>query len=408
MTQHLVVIGAGQAASQLVVSARQLGFDGRISVISGEPWLPYQRPPLSKKYLAGEFDRERLFIRPESFYAERGIDFLMQRSVMEIDAAARTIRLDDDATMSYDFLALTTGAAPRRIDIPGSTLGGIHYVRTIADVEAIRAELGEGRRVVIVGAGYIGLEVAASCTALGASVTVLEAAPRILGRVVCDTTAQFFSELHAGHGVSIHCGTAISEFRGNAHVNAVVLADGTIHHCDCVIVGIGVTPNVQLAQQAGLACENGISVDAQTRTSVPGIVAAGDCTSHPHPLIGARVRLESVQNAIEQGRCAASTLFADPRTFEDVPWFWSDQYDIKLQIAGFARDYDTTIVRGDAASKSFAVYYLSGTRLIAVDAIGAPREFITAKKLLAARAALDPEAVANTSVDLEAVAATAS
>jgi 3-phenylpropionate/trans-cinnamate dioxygenase ferredoxin reductase subunit len=404
MSQHLVIAGAGQAAAQLIQSSRQLGYEGRITLVAEEAYLPYQRPPLSKKYLAGDFERSRLFLKPEAFYEERDVEILSGRRVVELDAEARTARLDDDAKLDWDYLAIATGATPRALDIPGSELGGVHYLRSIADVDAIRASLESSPRVVIVGAGYIGLEVASSCVALGCEVTVLEAAPRILGRVVSDTTAEFFASLHKANGVEIQCAAAIERFDGSDKVTGVVMADGTVYPCECVVIGIGVTPNIQLAERAGLACDNGISVDPQTRTDAPGIVALGDCTSHPHPRIGARVRLESVQNAIEQGKSAASTLFSEPRAFDDVPWFWSDQYDIKLQIAGLARGYDTTVVRGDIENQAFAVYYLDGRRLVAVDAIGAPRDFILAKKLLAANALLDAEAIADPATNLEEVA----
>ena len=404
MSQHLVIVGAGQAAAQLIQSGRQLGYEGRITLVSEEPYLPYQRPPLSKKYLAGDFERSRLFLKPDAFYEERGVEILSGRRAIELNADARTVRLDDDASLDWDYLAIATGATPRALDIPGNDLSGVHYLRSIADVDAIRANLETAKRVVIVGAGYIGLEVASSCVALGSEVTVLEAAPRILGRVVSDATAEFFADLHASHGVEIHCNAAIERFEGNGQVTGVVMADGTVYPCECVVIGIGVTPNTRLAEQAGLACDNGVSVDPQTRTDAKNIVALGDCTSHPHPRVGERIRLESVQNAIEQGKSAASTLFAEPRAFDDVPWFWSDQYDIKLQIAGLARGYDATVVRGDVTGRAFAVYYLDGNRVVAVDAIGAPREFILAKKLLAANAHLDPQAIADPATNLEELA----
>jgi len=404
MSEHLVIVGAGQAATQLVTSARQLGFEGRITMLADEPHPPYQRPPLSKKYLTGDFDRSRLFLKPDSFYAERGVELVLGRSATELDVEARTVRLDDDSGLSFDALALATGASPRRLLLPGDSLAGIHYVRTLNDIDAIRADIAGRQRVVVVGGGYIGLEVAASCTSLGHQVTVLESAPRILGRVVCDTTAQFFADLHEAQGVAIHCNASLSGFSGDTRVTGVEMSDGTVYACDCVIIGIGVEPNIQLAERAGLDCDNGISVDPETRTRAPQVVALGDCTSHPHPLVGTRVRLESVQNAIEQGKSAAAALFSEPRAFTDVPWFWSDQYDIKLQIAGLARDYDTTVVRGDPTSRSFAVYYLARRRLVAVDAIGAPRDFILAKKLLGAHASLEPEAIADVDVDLERAA----
>ncbi|MGD8324682.1 MAG: FAD-dependent oxidoreductase [Gammaproteobacteria bacterium] len=408
MNQHLVIVGAGQAAAQLILSGRQHGYEGRITLVAEEPWLPYQRPPLSKKYLAGDFERSRLFLKPESFYKERGVEVLNGRRAIELSTDSQRLRLSDGSTLTYDRLALATGASPRKLEILGSELEGVHYLRTIDDVDAIRSNLETSKRVVIVGAGYIGLEVAASCVALGCQVTVLEAAPRILGRVVSDSTAEFFAELHASHGVAIHCNAAIERFSGTTRVTGVTMHDGSEYECDCVIIGIGVVPNTTLAEQADIDCDNGVSVDPHTKTSVPNVVALGDCTSHPHPLVGTRIRLESVQNAIEQGKSAASTLFAEPRAFDDVPWFWSDQYDIKLQIAGLAREYDSTVTRGDRSLRSFAVYYLDGRRLVAVDAIGAPREFILAKKLLAERAELDPQAIADPGVNLEEVSIRAS
>jgi 3-phenylpropionate/trans-cinnamate dioxygenase ferredoxin reductase subunit len=400
MSEHLVVIGGGQAAAQLIQSSRQHGFDGAITLIGAENYLPYQRPPLSKKYLAGEVPRERLYLKPQQFYADREVELLLGTQAETLDLGARRVGLADGSSIAYDRLALATGAAPRRLVIPGAQLPGVHYLRTIADVDAIAAALTRPARLVIVGAGYIGLELAAVCTSLGHDVTVLETAPRILGRVVCETTAQFFTALHESRGVTIHCGASVTEFVGSTHVEAVRTDAGTRYECDCVIVGIGVMPSTALAEQAGLECANGIVVDACARTADPSVVALGDCSSQPHPWVGRRVRLESVQNAIEQGKAAAAALFAEPKPFADVPWFWSDQYDIKLQIAGLALDYDQTVVRGDPATRSFAVYYLDRGRLTAVDAVNSPRDFLEAKRLLAGRAELPPEAIADTSRDL--------
>jgi 3-phenylpropionate/trans-cinnamate dioxygenase ferredoxin reductase subunit len=254
---------------------------------------------------------------------------------------------------------------------------------------------------VIVGAGYIGLELAAVCTSLGHVVTVLEAAPRILGRVVCDETARFFNTLHTGNGVDIRCSAQVTEFIGSERIVAVRTDAGEEFPCDCVIVGIGVTPCTQIAEQAGLECSNGIVVDACARTPDSAIVAIGDCSNQPHPWAGKRIRLESVQNAIEQGKAAASAFFGEPKPFADVPWFWSDQYDVKLQIAGLALDYDTTVVRGDPATRSFAIYYLNAGRLTAVDAVNSPRDFLDAKRLLALRTELAPSAIADSGCDLK-------
>lgn len=400
MQERLVLIGGGQAAVQAIQSLRQNGFTGSIALVGDEPHVPYQRPPLSKKYLAGALERERLHLRPATFYAAREIDLHLGVRAEELDVGAARIRLADGQSLAYDRLLLATGSRPRRIAVPGADLPGVHYVRTIDDVDSIRAELTPGARVVIVGAGYIGLEIAAVMIELGLSVTVLEVAGRVMSRVACAETAQFFADYHAARGVAIRCATQITEFRGRDSVTAAVSATGEIFHCDVVIVGIGIVPNVELAERAGLPCDNGIRVDACARTRDPRIVAAGDCTNQPHPFIGRDVRLESVNNAIEQGKAAAASLLGQEQPFADVPWFWSDQYDLKLQIAGVALDYDQVVQRGDMRTRSFAMYYLRQTRLVAIDAVNSPREFMQGKKLLASRAEVPVESLADAQADL--------
>jgi 3-phenylpropionate/trans-cinnamate dioxygenase ferredoxin reductase subunit len=400
MRERLVVIGGGQAAVQAIHSLRQGNYAGSIALVGNEAHLPYQRPPLSKKYLSGALERERLHLRPESFFTAREVELRLGVRAEELDLKTGRVRLRDGQSLAYDRLLLATGSRPRRMTVPGEDFPGVHYVRTIDDVDAIRAALTPGARVVIVGAGYIGLEIASVMSELGFAVTVLEAAERVLSRVMCAETAQFFADYHAAHGVTIRCATQVAEIRGDDSVTAVVSAAGESFPCDIVIVGIGIVPNVELAERAGLPCDNGIRVDACARTRDPRIVAAGDCTNQPHPFVGRDVRLESVNNAIEQGKAAAASLLGQEQPFADVPWFWSDQYDLKLQIVGVAIDYDQVVQRGDMQTRSFAMYYLRQKRLVAIDAVNSPREFMQGKKLLANRVEVPVELLADVGADL--------
>ncbi|MFO7285780.1 MAG: FAD-dependent oxidoreductase [Gammaproteobacteria bacterium] len=400
MTEHLLIVGAGQAATQAVHTLRQNGYSGRITIVGGERHPPYQRPPLSKKYLAGELARERLELRPAVWYRERDVTLELGTRAVELEPAARRVRLDDGRIVDYDRLILATGSKARRLAVPGAELAGIHYLRTIDDVDAIAPELVPGRRLVLVGAGYIGLEVASVAVRRGLDVTVLEAADRVMSRVVGPAISAFYERYHRDAGVNIECGTVVSGFVGRERVEAVETSGGLRFACDVVIVGIGVDPDVELARSGGLPCDNGIVVDERGRTADPLIVAAGDCTNHPHPLAASRVRLESVQNAIEQAKAAASNFAGEPHAYAEVPWFWSDQYDLKLQIAGLAEGYDETIVRGDPAQKSFAVYHLRGGELAAVEAVNAPRDFMFARKAIAARISPRADQIADPAFDL--------
>jgi len=400
MTEHLVIVGGGQAAVQAVHAVRQSGFDGGISLVGEEPHPPYQRPPLSKKYLAGELPRERLFLRPESFYESRGVELRLGTRVEELELGPRRVRLNDGRVLPWDRLVLATGSRVRRTGLPGDDLEGVHYVRTIGDIDAVSDRFQPDAKVVIVGAGYIGLETAAVAVGRGLDVTVLEAFERVLGRVVCEEVAGFFHSRHTQAGVRIVCGAQVSAFVGRERVEAVETAAGERFPCDLVMVGIGVVPNVELARSAGLECDNGIRVDTCGRTGEPGVVAAGDCTNHPHPFVGRNVRLESVNNAIEQAKAAASGLAGTARPFEDIPWFWSDQYDVKLQIAGLALDYDEVAIRGNIEERRFAAYYLRDGRPIAIDAVNSPQDFMNGKKLLASRTKLSADEIADSAVDL--------
>ena len=386
MVNHILIVGAGQAAIQAIDTLRRKGFSGQITLVGEEPWLPYQRPPLSKKFLSGGIEREKLLIRPQPFYAEHRVQAHLGRRAVEIDRRAQSVRLDDGSAIGYDALLLATGSSPRHIPVPGANLGGVHLLRNIADVERIRADLASARKLLIIGAGYIGLEVAATARGMGLPVTVLEQTDRVMSRVTAPEVSSFYETEHAKQGVQVICGTQVSALEGShGRVQTIVCEDGSAHEADVVLVGIGVGPRDDLAQAAGLDCLNGVVVDQHCRTSDPNIYAAGDCTSHPSIHYGRHVRLESVDNAFEQGASAALNLLGTPTPHAKVPWFWSDQYDLKMIIVGLSQGYDEAITRGVPASRSFSVFYLREGELIAVDTVNAPKDQMAARKLVAAR-----------------------
>lgn len=401
MGAKVAIAGAGHAAGQVIATLKQKKFDGTIVLIGEEPWLPYHRPPLSKKFLAGERDAERLHFKPQNFYDDPGIEVRLETRIDAIDRDSRSLRLSGDEKLAFATLVIATGARPRVMDVPGIDLDGIHYLRTIADVTAIRKQLTKGTRLAIVGAGYIGLEVAAVASQLGADVTVMEMEDRVMSRVVSPALSEFYQKEHAAHGVNIMLSTGVSGFSGNGRVSAVELSDGNRLAAELVVIGIGIVPNTELAADAGLDVDNGIVVDDHCRTSDPDIFAVGDCTQHPNEILGYRLRLESVHNAVEQAKVAASNICGEDASYAQVPWFWSDQYDLKLQIAGLSQGYDQVVVRGDPDSRSFACLYLQDGRLIAVDAVNSPKEFLQAKPLIAAHAVIDPGLLANTDLELK-------
>ena len=394
----IVIVGGGHAAGQAAASLRQGGYDGEVLVVCDEPHIPYQRPPLSKQYLAGEQGLERVYLRPESFYRSRAIEVRSGTRVSGIDANAKMLLLADEATIAYDKLLLATGARARRLDIPGGSLPGVHYLRDIADADAIKADLVRGRRATIVGGGYIGLEVAAVARGAGLAVTILEMEERILQRVASPEMSGFYHALHTDAGVDIHTGASATRFSGTGRVEQVVCADGAQIPSDLVVVGIGIVPNVELAESAGLACANGIQVDEHCATSVADIFAAGDCTNHPNPILDRRLRLESVPNAMEQSRVAAANMAGQDQTYASVPWFWSDQYDLKLQMVGFSTDGDSHVVRGDPSARKFLMFYFKDDILIAADAVNSPREFLACRQLVGR--GVDPRQLADPNVDL--------
>ena len=398
---HVVAIGAGQAGAALAARLRSGGHAGPITLIGEEPILPYQRPPLSKGYLLGEMGADRLTLRSADFYAEHNIALRLGAPVSAIDPKARTVTLGTE-TIRYDDLVLTTGSVPRRLPAAiGGDLAGVYTVRTIADVDAERAEFSPGRRLVIVGGGYIGLEAAAVAAKLGLDVTVLEMAPRILQRVAAPETSDYFRALHTAHGVKILESTGLERLLGEAgHVTAARLTDGREIPADFVIAGIGILPATQLAEAAGLVIENGIRTDSHGRTSDPHIWAAGDCASFPWQ--GGRLRLESVQNAIDQADLVADNILGAEKDYVPMPWFWSDQYDCKLQIAGLNTGYDRIVTRGpDGAAMSF--WYFKGDRLLAVDAMNDSRAYMVGKRLLETGRAVDAGAISNPATNLKSL-----
>lgn len=396
---HIVVIGAGQAGSSLVAKLRKDGFDGDITLIGAEDVLPYQRPPLSKAYLLGEMELERLFLRPASFYADNNITLKLGQRVTAIDTAAKTVSLGDEV-VGYDQLALTTGSDPRRLPAAiGGDLEGVHVVRGLGDVDAMAPQVREGARALIVGGGYIGLEAAAVCTKRGVKVTLVEMADRILQRVAATETSDYFRSLHSGHGVDIREATGLERLEGeDGKVARAVLSGGEVLEVDFVVVGVGITPATQLAELAGLELDNGIKVDAQGRTSDASVWAAGDCASFPYR--GRRIRLESVPNAIDQAEVVAQNMLGAAKDYAAQPWFWSDQYDVKLQIAGLNTGYDNVVTRqGEGAQVSF--WYYAGDQLAAVDAMNDPRAYMVAKRLIDMGKTADKAVVADPSADLK-------
>lgn len=397
----IVIIGAGQAGASLAAKLRACGAKGTITVIGEEPVPPYQRPPLSKGYLLGEMDLERLYLRAPSFWEEQNVDLRLNARVSAIDPQARTVTLEGGESLGYDQLALTTGSRPRNLPSAiGGALGNVFTVRSLADVDAMAPACRAGARALIVGGGYIGLEAAAVASKLGLKVTLIEAAPRILQRVAAPETSDYFRALHSAHGVTIIEGTGLDRLTGEGNVTGAILADGREIAADLVIVGIGILPNSELAEAAGLAIENGIRTDAQGRTSDPAIWAAGDCASFPHN--GGRIRLESVGNAIDQAEVVAENMMGAGKAYLAKPWFWSDQYEVKLQIAGLNSGYDRIITRkGEDAAVSF--WYYQGDRLLAVDAMNDGRAYMIGKRLIEAGRSPDPAVIADPATDLKAL-----
>ena len=403
MYEHIAIVGAGQAAVQAVDTLRRRGFAGKLTLIGAEPSPPYQRPPLSKKYLAGTLERERLLIRPAGFFADHAVTTHFGRRVTDIAPRERHVRLDDRVVVPFDALLLATGSHPRPLPVPGADLEGVHYLRTLADADRIRAGLGSGVRLLIVGAGYIGLEVAATARELGVEVTVLEMAERPMNRVTCPEVSAFYEAEHARRGVRIRCNERVRALHGDARtgrVRSVLTEAGGEYPADLVLIAVGVAPADELARAAGLDCENGVVTEAHCRTSHEAIYAAGDCASHLSRQYGRHLRLESVDNAFEQGTTVALNLMGNETLHDKLPWFWSDQFDLKLVIVGVAQGYDTVVMRGAPAARSFSACYLRGGELIAIDTVNAPKDQMAARKLIAAHARPQLDRLADAGIAL--------
>ena len=381
MPEPIVIVGAGQGAAKAVETLRGAGYDGALVVFGDEAHPPYQRPPLSKKYLAGQMDAAALHLKGPDYYATHGVDLRLNTPVAGIDPSAQRVALASGESVVYSRLLIATGARPRRLALAGAEREGVVTLRSIADVDAIRAELAQAESVVVIGGGYIGLEVAAVACSRGHRVTVLEGQSRVMARVVSPEVSRFFEDLHRQRGVDLRTGAAIAAIAGGERVTGVTLTDGSTVAADLVLVAVGASPNTELAVAAGLDVADGIVVDGAARTSVPDIYACGDCTRFMSRRYGRTVRLESVQNAIDQGRVAALAMLGEAQDYDPVPWFWSDQYEIKLQIAGLSEGYDRS-AREEAAGGGFAVSYFAGDRLLAVDAVNAARAHMLARRAL--------------------------
>lgn len=407
---ELLIVGAGHAGSELAIAARQGGWPGRIIVLGDETGVPYQRPPLSKAYLLGKCDADALALRPASAYEAAHIERLPGARLTSIDRTAHTVTLADGSVLHYDKLALCTGGRPRPLACEGidpqHPPANLFYLRTLADADGIRANLAPGARVVVVGGGYVGLEVAASARGLGAEVTVIEAQPRVLARVAGAEVARFYEQVHREAGVQILTGTGVERvICEGGRITAVQCSNGQRIAADVVVAGIGMLPNIEAAAAAGLASRDGIRVDELARTADPDIMAAGDCTLQHHALADRELRLESVPNALEQARAAASWLCGKPKPNRSVPWFWSDQYELKLQMAGLSQGHDRCVLRGDPRKRSFCAFYLHASRLLAVDAVNRPGEFMLARRALAQPVHIDAERLADEAVPLKDVLA---
>jgi 3-phenylpropionate/trans-cinnamate dioxygenase ferredoxin reductase subunit len=401
--ENIVIIGAGQAAAQAVQSLCGEGFAGPITVVGDEVYAPYQRPPLSKAYLLGQFERARLFLKGDDYYAQAGCELLLNTQARAVHRASREVELADGRRLPYDKLLLATGARVRKLNCAGAELPGVHYLKTISDVDGLQAAFTQGRRLAVVGGGYIGLEVAAVAAKRGLSVTVFEAMDRLMARAVSPPISAFYAGEHEKAGVNLKLKTGVEAIGGDGKVEWV-RAGGLTYDADLVLVGIGVVPCEEMARAAGLACDDGIVVDRNAMTGDPHIWAAGDCTRHVgregHP-----IRLECVQNAIDQAKHAALAMTGKPQAYSEVPWFWSDQYDLKLQIAGLARPTDTLVPRGDPASRKFSVFHLRDGKVAAVEAVNAAPDYMMGKKWIAEGVAVDAARLGDTSIPIKQVAA---
>lgn len=411
-TDAILIVGAGHAGCEMATSLRQEGFDREIIMIGEEAYLPYQRPPLSKAFLSGSVSAEGLSIKPQATYDKATIQCITGRRVETIDRSRKSITMDDGTSLHYAKLVLATGGQPRRLNLAGSEAAeyckNFGYLRTIEDAERIRRDLVAGKRIVIIGGGYIGLEIAAAAIQHHLDVTVLEGAPRVLARVTAPVISEFYEQVHRSAGVKLLTGTAVEQIECDEAaglVTGVVCTDGLRLPADMVVVGIGLIPNIDLAEMAGLTVTDGIEVDAQNRTSDPDIFAIGDCANYPNPLLDQRVRIESVPNALEHARIAAAAICGKHKAYTSMPWFWSDQYDLKLQMVGLSTGHDQVVLRGDVQKHSFVAFYLQGNRVIAADAVSRPQDFMFCKRMVTERLCVNPAELSDQTISLKTILA---
>ena len=403
---HVVIIGAGHAGGSAAAYLRQYGFAGPITMIGDEPVAPYQRPPLSKAWLKGEADAEALMLKPEAFYAAHDIDLRLDVRATALERSGKIVHLSDGHSVTYDHLILATGARARALSVPGADLYGVMALRGIADAEKLKAALAPGKRLAVIGGGYIGLEAAASARALGAEAVVIEVQSRVLARVACEVLSNFFQDYHRAKGVEFVLNVAVTGFEGeDGRVTGVRLGDGRLIACDVALVGVGAIPNDDLAREAGLDCADGVVVNLNAQTSDPAVFAIGDVSRRPMPLYDRQFRLESVANALEQAKQVACFITGRPVAPPEVTWNWSDQYDLKLQIAGIAFDTDEILVRGDPAANRFAVFHLKQGQIQAVEAVNAAPEFMAGRQLIASRRVVSRDRLADVTVSMKEVAA---
>ncbi len=405
MAEACVIVGANMAGASAAETLRRSGYAGAITLLGAEPELPYERPPLSKEWLRGSTPTAKLHPRDAAFYAEQRITLRTGTRAVALDTARQVLTLEDGSTLPWDHLVLATGTVPRTLNIPGADLPGIHLLRTLADGRAIQAELQAGRRLVVIGAGFIGAEMAASARSMGLTVTVLEVLPVPLRRVLGDELGQIYADLHRAHGVDMRLGTGVAAFMGDDRVTAVLTDQGERIACDLVVVGVGVRPATDWLADSGVALENGVLTDQYCATNIPGVVAAGDVANWWHPLYGTRMRLEHFDNALKQGAAAARTLLGQREEYVPIPYFWSDQYDVHMQYLGYAATWDRIIYRGDVVGYDGSVWYMRGDVPQAALLLNRQREMVTARRLLAARAAVDSTGLADPNHDLRTLLA---
>jgi 3-phenylpropionate/trans-cinnamate dioxygenase ferredoxin reductase subunit len=402
MAARVVIVGGGQGGYQTAASLRSEGWDGEIILIADEPHLPYQRPPLSKGYLSGKQERQHVFLRPAAFYASHRIELYLREQVTRVDAVLRRVALASGSEIEFDYLVLATGARNRILPVPGADLPGVAYLRSLDEAGQLRERLAQVESLAVIGGGFIGLEVAAVARALGKRVTVIEAQPRLMARAVAPAISEFMRETHAAQEVRIELNASVARIEGVGGATGVTLEDGRRIDADGVVIGVGVAPNCELAAEAGLEVANGIAVDEYLQTSAERIFAIGDAASFPSVHAGARVRLESVQNAADQANAVAKAIAGKPEPYRAAPWFWTDQFDVRMQMAGVCTRADQWVVRGDPAARKFSVFHFVQGNLRAIDSVNRPAEHLLARRLIAARARLTPEQAQDEGFDLKA------